>query len=314
MNALIRTYAMLIPGLTVLLVSPVAAQDEDRPTRQPDSDIQFSFSVDAQYQFEADIDGGSTSDSGDFAVWRVDGALAARMELTPTLEMTLRVGYMIEDYDFNDEGLVGIRTPWDDVHTVDVSAMFSYEANNEWTVFGGPILRFARESGADWGDSIIGGGFVGASVRLNEDLLIGAGIGIVTEIEDSVRLFPVIVIDWLITDTLRLSNAVNDGGQGIELIWQPGGDWEFGIGASYRYSRFRLDDSTGPQDEGVGQDESLPIIVRATYTFSPNISVSAYGGAVFAGELRLEDDDGDRIQDEDYDPAGLLGVSARIRF
>jgi hypothetical protein len=42
--------------------------------------------------------------------------------------------------------------------------------------------------------------------------------------------------------------------------------------------------------------------------------IEIYGGAALDGEIRLEDDDGNRISKEDVDPAAALGLVVKGSF
>ena len=80
------------------------------------------------------------------------------------------------------------------------------------------------------------------------------------------------------------------------------------------FDRFRLDDQ-GIAPDGVGQDESTPpFSMRASLQINPSLRVEAIAGAVFGGMLRLEDEDGNRIEEQDYDIAPFLGIFGSVTF
>ena len=54
--------------------------------------------------------------------------------------------------------------------------------------------------------------------------------------------------------------------------------------------------------------------MRSRWTLAPNATVDLFGGVVVGGELLLEDDDGGRISEQDFDPAPLLGARVSLRF
>ena len=102
-------------------------------------------------------------------------------------------------------------------------------------------------------------------------------------------------------------------GTGLELIWGGGDGWEFAVGGRYEFRRFRLDNS-GDGPGGVGEETLVPFWVRASTQFDDNVTVSAYAGFTLGGGLLMDDENGNRIGKEDYDPAAFLGIFAKVTF
>jgi hypothetical protein len=273
--------------------------------------ISFTFDAGYEHLFETDLDG-----PGEFEVDRYGFRLGVQSRIGRDLELRARVGYQIADYDFSSTpGFAGVD-PWDDIHTLSIGAELQWSLTNDWRIFAGPVFGFSREDGADWDDAFTGGGLFGATKIVNEDLVIGGGLVGTSRIEDDVLLVPIIILDWKINETLRLTTQGGvglTGGTNLELVYTPGGNWEFGFGGQYAYRRFRID-GTGASDDGVGEDKSLPLWARASYRFNPNFSVDLYGGVALAGEVQIEDSGGHNIGDSDYDPAPFAGVAVRISF
>jgi hypothetical protein len=188
--------------------------------------------------------------------------------------------------------------------------------DEEWTIFAIPTLRFVAESGAELEDSMQGGGFAGISYRFGDRLTIGPGIGVMSEIEDSATVFPVLIIKWKITDRLSLETGRGLGatlGPGLVLGWKASDNWTLSIGGRYEKLRFRLDDEEIAPN-GIGQDRAFPLFVGVGYSFSQRARVSLLGGADLGGELRLEDEKGGLIAEEDYEPAGFAGLAFSFKF
>ncbi len=270
----------------------------------------FSIPASGQYQFRTDINRG-----GAFRVARGSVGLGVRSDLTDDMTLTFRMNYNLDRYSFRDGGNFG-DDPWDDIHTINFGAIFSAALDSDWTVFGGPMGQFSRESGASWEKSLIGGGFGGVSYKFDENLTIGGGMGVVTQLSDGPRLFPIVVLDWNLTDALRLTSttaASAAGESGLELIYEVVEGIEVAAGTAMRYRRFRLDDS-GAAPRGIGQDISTPLWARLTYHVNPGLSVNLFGGVALGGRMRLEDRDGNRLARESYDPAPFVGVSGSLRF
>lgn len=276
-----------------------------------DSEIMFNIFGGFAHQFRTNIDGG-----GKFSSSRVGASIGAMTDVTPDFDIRFQFGYEFDHYNFTGSTGIGGPDPWGDIHTIGFGIIFGAHMTNEWKIFGGPVFQFSAESGASFYDGFIGGGFIGTSYDISPDLTIGGGVGVVSQIERSVRVFPVILVKWQITERLKLTTETTAGASGdtgIELVYDWGGGFETAIGGTYRFRRFRLDDGA-LSPEGVGQHSSFPFWVRFGYHFNPNFSVNLHGGVVLGGELRLLDIDGNRIGKEDYDPAGFVGVSGTIRF
>ncbi|MEJ2589190.1 MAG: DUF6268 family outer membrane beta-barrel protein, partial [Deltaproteobacteria bacterium] len=263
----------------------------------------------ALHQFDADIDDGSC-----FSVDRyfIQGGLAYAVDPGRTISVAL--GYGLDHYDFSGNVGFGLLDPWENVHTLRLSVPVRWGIDQKWSVYFVPTIRVAAESGASWGDAFIGGGFAGFAYRVSDRLTIGPGIGVLRQIEDS-SVFPVLIIDWKITDELSLRTGRGVGatlGPGIMLNWNPIPNWQFGIGGRYEKLRFRMDEDK-PAPKGIGDDRSFPLVASVTYSFNPDAQLSFIGGVELAGKLRLEDKNGNLIAEEDHDPAPVIGISFRFR-
>ncbi len=307
----------IIQGLILLLFASPSMGNaaEARPGYDATSPKPgWSFPVRGAYthQFETDID----NDGGKFGVDRFFIQGGATYATKNRKSVTLSLGYGFNGYDFSGEvGFAGLR-PWKDIHSLRIGTPILWGLDDKWTLFVIPSLRFTVESGADLGDGVQGGGFLGASYRVSDRLTIGPGIGVVTQIEDNASVFPVLLINWKITDTLSLETGRGLGatlGPGIFLKWEATDKWHFSLGGRYEKLRFRLD-KDGVAPDGVGEDRSFPILAGVTYRLSRQIQASLIGGVELGGKLKLDDENGNEISEEGYDTAGFAGVTFRFRF
>lgn len=263
------------------------------------------------HQFDTHIDHG-----GSFSVNRlfIQGGLTYAPDYRRSISLAL--GYGFEGYDFSvDRGFASLR-PWEDINSFRINTPVRWGFNRKWSVFVIPSLRFTAENGADLEDAASGGGFAGFAYRFSDRLTIGPGIGVVTQLEDDATVFPVVIIDWKITDRLNLSTGRGLGatlGPGLTLSWQATHTWNFSLGGRFERLRFRLDEH-GIAPKGIGDDRSFPLFGGVVYRFSRQARASLVGGVKLGGELRLEDEKGRRITKEDYDPAGFVGFTFSLRF
>lgn len=265
----------------------------------------------AVYQFDTDLDEGGSYDATRFIVQLGSGYSWDRQD-----NVSLSIGYSYNGYDFSgDRGLASVN-PWEDIHTVSIGLPIRAGIDNRWTAFVIPSIRSTGESGADFDDTLTGGVLGGFSYRFSDRLTIGPGIGVISQLEDSATVIPILIIDWKITDKWNLATGRGLGatvGPGLTLSYQPNETWRFGIGGRYEKLRFRLD-KDGTFESGVGEDASFPVFLSGTYTFDPKANLSVVGGFEFGGELKLEDQDGETIQEDSYDTGIFLGVTFNKRF
>lgn len=283
----------------------------DREIARWQEGLRFTITTDAAHQFETDIDGG-----GDYDVTRFGVAGAVDFTLTDDLNLSLSFGYERDSFDFSGGAGLGALDPWDEIDMLRFGVRLRARVNERLRVFGGPVFGFSAETEADLSDGFVGGGIAGATWSFSKRLTVGGGLGVLSDIEDDVQVFPVVILDWRIAENLTLrtgTGTATRGGGGIELEWRPHEQWALALGGSYRSRRFRLDDR-GIAPDGVGEEQVLPIYVRVGYRPSPNLEISVRGGVIVAGRLTLEDDDGDEIFEDDFDPAPFVGATLSLRF
>lgn len=288
--------------LTVLglLISPVADAGAPAPETSP-----WRTTITAAY---AGIGDAGLDDGGEFSVDRGVFSIetARRMNRQLFLGVSLDIG---EDrYRFS-----GITAPWGDIRRLELDLSLRYLANAQWSLFGVPILRYTAERGADLSDGDEYGLLAGASYRVSEDLTIGPGFGVFGGLGDELDLFPILLIDWRLSDTLSLETGrglAATRGPGLALKWRPAKAWEFGLAARYEKSRFRLDDA----DQLIGQDRAVPVVITASWQADRDFRLSALAGVETSGSLRLETNDGDTIDKQSYDTAPMIGVVASFTF
>lgn len=298
----------LIATVLVLSAAPAALARQDQ---QPAKTWEFRVGTGLSHQFDGDIDSG-----GEFNVTRVHGEFGATYTFNPDLKIDLSFGYEYSGYDFSGSSGFGALDPWEDIHSLRLRALLTARIDDQWSVFGGPVITLAGED-ADFDDGVSGGGLIGASYRVSDTLTLGGGIALISELEDDVAVFPVFVVNWNFAQdwTLRNSQATLGLGQGggLEVAWEFADDWELGLGVQYQWRQFRLDD-TGTAPNGVGEELSIPLYANATWQISPTAQLSMFAAVAVGGEIEVQDSSGSTISDQDYDPAGLLGARFTLRF
>lgn len=88
---------------------------------------------------------------------------------------------------------------------------------------------------------------------------------------------------------------------------------DLSFGVQWEKTQFRLD-NVGPAPGGVGEDSSIPVILGLGYNPNPGVSVNAFVGAEFDGELKLNNAAGFTVSQQSYDTAPIAGVAVRLSF
>ncbi len=262
-------------------------------------------------QFESDLDTG-----GDFDVNRYFVRFSATRNIGNAWNAGISLGYGENRYGFSGGSGLGGLDPWSRIRDYRVSVPIRYRSDNNWTFVGIPSLRYSGESGASSSDSQQWGMLAAAGYRFSERLTIGPGIGVFSDIDDDTDVFPILLVDWKISDTLSLTTGrglAASRGPGLSLSWTPVQRWRFSLEGRYEKIRFRLNDE-GPAPDGLGQDRSIPVALAATYMPNPDVELSLLGGLEFSGELKVEDASGNRLYKSDYDNAPFAGALVKLRF
>ena len=293
---------MFTLAITTILVCQSGADAEQGNL---DSTLNFHY----YHQFESSIVGG-----GDVDMSSVGAELRLQSEITNEDELEFRFQFQQDDWNFDGTTGLGARNPWDKVNTIDFTVLWTHEFSKQdrWII--GGIVRASYEDDASTNTQ--GGATIAYVHSFYSDLTIGGGVGIIGQANDDPRVFPIFVVEWKWTDTLRLSSDLSTrfgSRTGLELIWTPRDDWTFGAGYSYSFSRFRMNGS-GFAPDGAGEATSYPLTFRATYNASPTFDLTFFGGIVFDGQLEVTGNNRRVFQQVDYENAGAIGILGQIRF
>lgn len=287
----------------------------------------FRLSAAYAHRFEADLD-----KAGRFSTDTVRAEFLSNTAFSQSLYWDNLVAYEFNYYDFTNTQQVPLGgggfafggDPWNDIHLLTYIPSLRWKVDKQWTVFGGPVLQVAAESGADFGDGVSGGGIIGTVWTRDSNLSVGGAIAAVSRIEDKLGLAPIPLVNWRFGNGWALRSGVPDFGArrgfGVELGWGTQG-YEIAGGVQYQRRRFRLDDdSKGPRD-GVGQESSAPVYAKFTYKMSKEANLELFGGVSLAGELKIEDRNGHGNQlpaafdnKQEFDPAPILGTRLNFLF
>jgi hypothetical protein len=270
----------------------------------------FKLTASALHQFDTNLDNG-----GDFSVNRYLFRFNWNKKMSDTVSVGVGLSYDVHDYSFSAETSFGQLRPWDNLQSVGLGARIMYAIDEDWRLVVIPSIGFSGESGADWGKSLIYGGILSAGYRASPDFMIGAGVGIFSRLEE-VSYFPMVVINWKINERLRLTNPFSGGPTGpagLELSYALDKRWEIACGGAYRSLRFRLTDD-GTASNGIFQEKGVPVWGRVTLRSGSQVKIDLNAGAFLSGKLKIEDQDGQVISEDQYDAAPFIALTVSLMF
>lgn len=299
LSRIVRTAMVAAP---MVLCAPALAQQQGA---SPNSFV----SVSPVFE-EADLDRG-----GDFDVQGVilRGGTSREFGAGHRGGITLNYDYL--DYDFDNPVAFGGVAPWGTVQRYGFSLPFTFALRDGWSAGVTPSFDWFREDGAKSSDSLVWGATFTGVKRFGEGQFLGLGVGVFDRLEET-SVFPFPIVNWRFGNRWQLINplaAGPTGPAGLELDYLFDNGWRLGVGAAYRKTRFRLDE-TGPTPNGIGEITGVPVFLRATNTFAKTYTLNLYAGVVAGGELKVEDASGNELQKEDYDLAPLVGFNVTARF
>jgi hypothetical protein len=293
---------LLIPILFSSLVVAGAACGKE-PGWRP------SFSITPVYQGSGDLDGG-----GNYSV----GSVFLRAGLTRDLGRGNRAGvvfnYDYSDYSFSNPLSFGGVAPWGSVKRYGMSAPLSFMLDDGWSAGVTPSIDWFGERDADTSESLTWGAIFTAIKRFDNGNRLGLGFGAFDRIEET-RIFPFLLVDWRLSERWRLVNPLQagpTGPAGLELDYRLDSGWNMGLGAAWRSNRFRLD-KTGSVANGIGEERSTPVFLRATRNWGDSMALNIYAGIVTNGRLRVEDASGNGLREVNTGSAPLFGATFSIR-
>jgi hypothetical protein len=271
----------------------------------------YSFSFSPINQFESDFGQG-----GSVSVQRYVFNFDTSTPVANSLRAGISLGYEFEKFHFSGATAFAGVDPWSDIHRLSVGLPVSYRMTDSWSLFISPQVEWYGESGvANWEDALGYGAILAMSYRVSPRLTLGAGAGVFSRMEET-KGFPYIVIDWKITEELRLNNPFRtspSGPAGLELSYRISEGWEIAAGGAYRSFRFRLDGS-GVAPDGIGEVDTTVGFARLTYRMGRDFKLDLYGGAALNGRVRIHDSNGNELGSDDFNTAPMMVLSLTLQF
>jgi hypothetical protein len=297
--------ALAIPAFAGETPPPASAPAEAAaPTRPPGF---VAFAPGYLHQFEADLDGPNGSFSADR--WRLDAG--TRIPFSDALTVSIGAETEWSRYDFaGPRGAgVGLVDDSDDLFVAQLGALAFYDLNDTWQVVAGGTISWGGDFDASFSDGLGGSGLLGVTYRFSPKFSLTPGVLALARLEDDALVVPVLGLDWEIADDWRLRSI----GPGAELTWQAADEWGFFLRGLYRPRDFRLaEDATVPS--GVLRERAFPVSLGIEWKPSERVTATVFGGAILGGQLRLTEEDGGEVLEENFDVTPILGGTLRVFF
>lgn len=309
-------------GAILGLLIPASASAQFSMVGDPSLRFEWRGKVatDFQTEFKTKTDGGDSFES-----WRLGVAGDFGGPINESILVGIRAGYRHASYNFRldnepngrlDYGSSELpRDPWGSVNTFELVPTTTILVGSRFSVIAAVPIHWAGETGARRNGFAAG---VSALVRwqITDNLRIGAGIGVTSQLEDDAETFPIVSLDWQISDTInfRTEGSWLQGGNAT-LLWGPSESIRLAFSAGYERNRFRLDDNGFQSDRnGIGEVTAVPLEVGLRFRLFERAFFDFRLGLAVAGQLRIESDNGHKLYEEDYDPSPRLGLSLTIPF
>ena len=269
------------------------------------------FLLGANYQLPSDLDDGSELSRASFRA-----NVSVPFHRSDSLFLGGTLSYQFDSYDFSDNGI--LADPWGDIQRARFSLVGKGEFSSNWSWLFLPNFGFNQESGALLEDSFSFGAIGAAWSRLNDALTIGGGFVTNYNLEDKFFAFPILVIDWNITETLSFTTMPPPGLQpspSASLNWQASPQLTLSLIYQYQIEQQRLSDSVSARvPNGIGELRQHRLALSAGFHLTEYIELIAHGGYSLGGTLELLDPNGREVERQDLEGAAFFGVEANYRF
>ncbi len=309
-------------GALLILLIPIVATAQYSTIDDPPPRFEWRGQVEALFrtEFKTRTDGGDSFES-----WTSGASGQFGGPINESILVGLEAGYQYAHYNFRLDNAPGVpsvyggselpRDPWGAINTLDLAPATTILVGNQFSVVAAVPIRFSAETGSRRNGFTAG---LSALVRwqITETFRIGAGIGFTSQLEDHTETFPVVSLDWKITEALEVRTEGNFAQGGLaSLFWGPNQAIRLSLSAGYERNRFRLDDNGFAADRhGIGEVTAVPL--------EAGLRIRLYEGAYFdfrlglavAGRFRIENNDGRKLYEQNYDPSPRLGLSLTLPF
>jgi hypothetical protein len=305
MHRSITCFALTASVAAGLLAVPVANAQGNPP-----GTVTVSGAVTGIHQFAGDLEqGGDVQWSSSM----ISGSVTR--QFVPAFAAGLALRCERQDWRFGSPGAFGGRAPWQRLQRPGASLNLSLALSRTLVVGASPMVEWAFDSKAGTADALIYGAALSAAKAFSPRFTLGAGASVSRQFY-SVKSTPFVIVNWKLTDRLRIANAVPAGplgGAGVELRYAPTPAWELAGGGVWRSDRWRLEDD-GPAAGRVGETSFIPLLARLSRKLGPKARFDVHAGALTNNRVTVKDSDGRVITRDDYGVVPTISATVSGKF
>ena len=235
---------------------------------------QNSITVEGAYSYRgaSNISGGA---SGDFSSNKASATIKTQgISKSQKHALTAFVNYTYLDAHFSPQNNL-----FNEIHSLKASAFYAYNIDKRWSAFATGSLTFSAEQTGDWGDGMHGFAGCGAIYKFSDALSAGFGGAAYSRMDRDWIGFPVVFVDWRITERLSLRTF-----SGAALLYDIFGDGSLVADAACEYKNSYSRLKTGES----ARDSCGEFTVGATWKPCPRFFAGAHIGFDFAREMSFE--------------------------
>jgi hypothetical protein len=313
-----RSLALIITFVGLSMGGPASAQYSMQDDSSPSFEWSGTLDTDFQKEFKTETDGGDRFES-----WRLGIAGEFGGPINESILIGFGAGYHHSSYEFHLDNAPGVpsiygsselpKSPWGAINTIDLAPSTTILVGDHFAVVAAVPIRWSGETGSRRNGFVAGISAIGRW-QLNDQFRIGVGIGVTSQLEDDAETFPLISLDWEISESMQLKTegSWTQGGNAM-LLWGPNDSIRVTFSAGYERNRFRLDDNGFAADKnGIGEVTAVPLEIGLRLGLFEGAFFDFRLGLAVAGRLRIENDNGNKIYEEDYDPAPRVGIGLTL--
>ena len=171
-------------------------------------------------------------------------------------------------------------------------------------------VRSSGELNASFEDSITWGAFTGIMYNPDPRISLGAGVGIVTQLEDDPLIIPFPIIRYRIDDHWAIATE----GPKLQVTYDHDDELSFGTYFGWENRSYRLESNSGLSSNGVINENRLPIGIFGVYSPNPGVDfrLDLFSSVYTKYEARADDES--ELGEDNADPAVGIGFSVNFRF
>ena len=236
--------------------------------------------------------------------------LSAAMPLNKHWMIGANIGYENLDYGWRvnqQSPLINSNVPWSTINQYSAGLSLIYRPDNNWTFLFAPKLQYAYANTASSSNAQSYGVVASGMYRFESGNMLGIGVAYLNDITE-VRTVPYLAVRWQITDKWVLANPFQagfSGPAGLELTYELSQDWNFGVGSSRRTESFLIEND----DKAIKIEEWVSFL-RAGWNISESVSLNAYAGYYFNGDIELSNPQ----LSEDISNQAAAALAFKVKF